>query len=370
MKAQGPGDRAPRVSLARRQHAQAVHSSGLREPLRAHLRERLWRGLLTLGLVGWVGLTGSAACAGPAGTPPETCPAPPHRAIFYQPWNVHQALSPAHFARMGAELKRQGVDELIVQWTQYGSSDFWTTPRPWLARMLRASHQGLVLGLYADPDYFKWLDLPDAQLAHRLTLLRAKSLRLAQRILEQPPPNLRAWYLPEEIDDLHWRTPERQRLLAEHLQILSHKLHRLRPGLKVYISSFSGGHGSPQDQADLLKRLNASTGLIWLIQDGLGLRRSQAIDTAAELRLLSQALPPTAWRGVLELFDEQEEQPAQRFCPASSLEIQRRLALWCQATGRQPEAWFSLNQAQHHVLTAEPAACQPGVAPPPEPRAQ
>ena len=159
-----------------------------------------------------------------------------------------------------------------------------------------------------------------------------------------------AWYLPEEIDDLNWRTAARQALLSQHFSTMVSTLNQLSPGKPVYVSTFFGGHSSPKEYANFLKKIQHETGIIWIVQDGQGVLRKPKPNTAAYLREIQQTLPANAWIGLLENFTELDQATENRFCPASNAEIEKRRQLWCSATGREPEVYFSLNQLNEELL--------------------
>ena len=113
--------------------------------------------------------------------------------------------------------------------------------------------------------------------------------------------------------------------------------------------------------------MHRASGVIWLVQDGLGTGRLGEERTAGYLREIARTLPPAAWRGLLESFDEirADGQPP-RFEPSDEATIARRAALWCASTGRQASVTFSLNQRMKGMLpapTAEPSQPATGQRP-------
>ncbi len=98
----------------------------------------------------------------------------------------------------------------------------------------------------------------------------------------------------------------------------------------------------------MLEKINKETGIIWLIQDGLGENRPNKIDTAEYLRSITQYVPAQAWQGVLGIFSERSHQTKTgidtEYCPASKHDIQKRITTWYEATGKNPGVIFSLTQ--------------------------
>ena len=144
----------------------------------------------------------------------------------------------------------------------------------------------------------------------------------------------------------------------------------LAPGMDaamVYASAFFSGASTPQEFAGLLLDMHRASGVIWLVQDGLGTGRLSEERTAEYLREIARTLPPAAWRGLLESFDEirAEGQPP-RFEPSDEATIAHRAGLWCASTGRQASVMFSLNQRMKRMLpapTAEPSQPATGQRP-------
>jgi len=298
------------------------------------------------------------ACAVAAAAGPGACAAPPLRTIVWQPWAAHAALDATGWERLGREVRRRGYSQVLLQWGRYGDYEFWPErDARWLAPGLQrwqAEGLKLILGLHMGEDYYRLLGEPDAVLAAHLADTRDKALAQARQILrEQPALALEGWYLPQEIDDLHWRTPERQRLLQSFLAGMREALAELSPRTPVYASAFFSGATTPEEFARQLARLNQGTGVTWIVQDGLGTHRMTEARTRDYLAAIAQAMPAAAWRGLLEGFDERrgvDGQSASSFEASADTTLARRAELWCATTGRQAEVVFSLNQQMAAAL--------------------
>ncbi|WP_028453721.1 DUF4434 domain-containing protein [Chitinilyticum aquatile] len=289
---------------------------------------------------------------------------------IYQPWNAHSSLSSDQIETVAAKLASDGYTSVLLQWSRHGETRFWPADGSgWLPALLEnARRLQRIHGLYADPAYFRMIAQDDCALSGYLASLRRLNLEEAENMHRQQSGQLLAgWYLPEEIDDLNWRTPQRQAMLADHLQRSVRQLQRLTPGRPVYASAFFGGHGKPQDFARMLAQLHRQSGIIWLIQDGQGVARTPRPDTRLYLHAISTTLPAKSWLGVVEVFNEQPGATGSRFCPASSAEIAQRRVLWCRATGQEAAVYFSLNQLNAEQLGIQNAICRTGDGEPAEP---
>ena len=291
-----------------------------------------------------------------------TCEQQPN-SVFFQPWNtpnLTQAQRQQLFAHQLAYATRNGYQEIILQWTKYGEVNFFSDDQvSWLySSIAKTQTLKVVYGLYMSPDFFADLNKSDQLLASSLATIRSYHQQQAKKLLSNAPSAIDAWYLPEEIDDLNWHTPQRQTLLKRHLTQVVDDLHQLNAHIPVYISAFFGGKGDPVQFAQLLNELHQSTGVTWLIQDGLGVHRTDAIDTKRYLAAIAQTIPAQSWRGVLEIFSEKKILTASgaetEYCPASKASIKKRAIVWCHATGLSPTIVFSLNQLAPEYEGAAP----------------
>jgi len=297
-------------------------------------------------------------------TRPASCGPFRRRAIVWQPWASHAQLSVADWRQLGEVAQHEGYVRVLVQWSRFGDTEFWPASGPrWLEDGLahwRDLPLRLIMGLYMGQDYYQVLAQSDPALRAHMLLCRDHSLEQAQRLLSHPPAlPVDGWYLPQEIDDLNWRRATRERMLRTYLGAMRDGLARLAPGraeLPVYVSAFFSGASTPGNFASLLARLHRDTGVVWVVQGGMGTHRLSDARTAAYLRAISNTLPETAWVGLLEVFDQQPASGAApaTFEPSTDAEVEQRRALWCASTGRQPEMTFSLNQRVVAARAAPP----------------
>jgi hypothetical protein len=190
--------------------------------------------------------------------------------VFYQPLNVDAGLTESQWRTVWRDTVKQGTRTLIVQWSAYGDSDFGGA-KGWLANSLKlAREQGLnlVLGLYMDPAYYQRIDeLDSAGLASYWQAQLGQSLARQQKLRKDWKLPVNGWYLPMELDDLHFLAPDRRLTLQRQLKDFASKLDA-----PLHVSVFSAGKLAPQVNAQWLGEL-ASVGIQVWWQDGAGTGR-------------------------------------------------------------------------------------------------
>jgi len=197
-------------------------------------------------------------------------PAMADQRLFYQPLNRDAGVTAAQWQQLWRATVAQGGKTLIVQWSAYGDSDFGGA-QGWLANSLReARAQGLelVLGLYMDPAYYPRIDELDGDgLSNYWKAQLGRSLGQYRQVREQWQLPVAGWYLPLELDDLHFRDVSRREALHTQLQAFNRQLDK-----PLHISAFSAGKLAPRLNAAWLDEL-AGLGLTVWWQDGVGTGR-------------------------------------------------------------------------------------------------
>ncbi|MGE8349850.1 MAG: DUF4434 family protein [Pseudomonas protegens] len=190
--------------------------------------------------------------------------------LFYQPLNSDAALSREQWRDIWQTSARQGVRTLIVQWSAYGDSHLGHA-HGWLADSLRqAREQGLqlVLGLYMDPAYYQRIEqLDSAGLETYWQAQLASSLERQHRLREDWKLPVSGWYLPMELDDLHFQAADRRATLHRQLKDFARQLDA-----PLHLSAFSAGQLAPQVNGAWLGELAAGGIQVWW-QDGAGTGR-------------------------------------------------------------------------------------------------
>ncbi|MBV7476323.1 DUF4434 family protein [Pseudomonas sp. PDM31] len=190
--------------------------------------------------------------------------------IFYQPLNADANLSQAQWQRIWQDTARQGTHTVIVQWTAYGDSDFGGA-NGWLANSLKlAQAQGLklVLGLRMDPAYYQRIDeLDSTGLATYWQAQLGQSLARQQTLRKDWKLPVSGWYLPMELDDLHFLAVDRRQTLQRQLKDFAARLDA-----PLHISAFSAGKLAPRVNGQWLGELASNGTQVWW-QDGAGTGR-------------------------------------------------------------------------------------------------
>ncbi|MCU0070683.1 DUF4434 family protein [Pseudomonas koreensis] len=190
--------------------------------------------------------------------------------VFYQPLNVDSGLTQAQWQKVWQDTARQGTRTVIVQWTAYGNSDFGGATG-WLANSLKlAQRQGLqlVLGLAMDPAYYQRIDeLDSAGLGAYWQAQLGQSLAQQQKLRQDWKLPVSGWYLPLELDDLHFLAADRRATLQRQLKDFAAKLDA-----PLHVSAFSAGKLAPAVNGQWLGELTTSGTQVWW-QDGAGTGR-------------------------------------------------------------------------------------------------
>jgi len=190
--------------------------------------------------------------------------------VFYQPLNVDAGLTQTQWQKVWQDAARQGTRTVVVQWTSYGDSDFGGA-NGWLANSLKVARQQglqLVLGLSMDPAYYKRIDeLDSAGLGAYWQAQLGQSLAQQQRLRLEWKLPVSGWYLPLELDDLHFLAADRRATLQRQLKDFAAKLDA-----PLHVSAFSAGKLAPTVNAQWLGDLTAAGAQVWW-QDGAGTGR-------------------------------------------------------------------------------------------------
>lgn len=224
--------------------------------------------------------------------------------LFYQPLNMDAALSDTQWRQIWQNSAQQGVQTLIVQWSAYGDERFGGADG-WLAQALRQAQDSglkLVIGLHMDPAYYQRLnELDSGGLDLYWQYQLGRSLAQSAIIREQWQLSPAGWYLPLELDDLHFAEQGRRQALHEHLQDFAGKLDA-----PLHLSAFTAGRLAPAVYSGWLQGIAALGIQVWW-QDGAG---TAAIAPAVR-RHYAGALPCKI--GIIREAFRQTSSPQQAF---------------------------------------------------------
>jgi hypothetical protein len=300
----------------------------------------------------------------------QSCMSHSPTVLIYQPWASDKDLSQQEWQLRLDKLLAAGYQSVLVQWTSYQVTSFLTADAKqydkngWLPRLIERANGhdiSVIWGLHGDPEFFNAIAGEDQELNQHLLELKQQHLRNIKLIAPQwaDSESFKGWYLPEEIDDLHWQTPQRQLLLLNYLQAMVKIIRAVTPNQPIYMSTFFSGAQTPDAYALWLKSLSEQTGVIWLIQDGLGTKRMSNLETMRYLQAVAKNVPQRNWKALVEIFQQTDTNKGVVFCPISPSEKKARRAFWCNATGQAPWAAFSLMQHMHKSRQAPYQDCPP-----------
>ena len=257
------------------------------------------------------------------------------RGVFFQPWENPLRNRAYDFDTIFKKLHKAGINEVIIQWSQYGDTSFISYGLQHenlfdpLLRAARAHHIHLVFGLYKDPDYFSHLGSSAKQVAQMLQRIRERSVKLAGQLMSRYGEDslIAGFYLPEEIDDQHWNKKSRRKLLHKHLRLTRNQLHKLAPDQPVFISGFYNGHISPANYARLWQNLITNIPVTLLIQTGTGANQIPVNQSLRYLEALHNTLESSRWGLIYEAFRSSNKNN-KAFVPASPATVQHELQLY------------------------------------------
>lgn len=129
------------------------------------------------------------------------------KGIIWQPQNRDSQVTDTQWQGLMSQLRLQGFDTLVLQWTRYGDAFTQPEQRALLFKRAAAAQQAglkLIVGLNADPEFFMHQKQSSAALESYLNRLLAADLQQARLWSAVPGVTPDGWYISAEIDDLNW----------------------------------------------------------------------------------------------------------------------------------------------------------------------
>lgn len=213
-------------------------------------------------------------------------------AIFWQPQIRDNSISQEKWRELMKGLQQEGVDTLVLQWTRYGDAFSSPTERQHLQQRTadaRAAGLAVIIGLYADPEFFQRQKQKGAARDNYLNRLRIADVQQAR--IWSGYGN--GWYISAEIDDLNWRNPEAREQLLQWLSVTRSQLKSI-DDKPVYVSSFFAGNMAPDDYRRMLTEIHNRGVQVW-VQDGEGVgkmsvtERQRYLDASAGCQSVTPA---------------------------------------------------------------------------------
>jgi hypothetical protein len=241
----------------------------------------------------WLILGVNATAAEPDATPRLS-------GTFIQLLDEHGRWADSQWDSLFTTLKGLGIRDLIVQWSvlngtaYYSSKTLRTVGNPPLETLLAGADRlgmKVYVGLVHDSGYWTEIERPGAAATY-FTNLRNRSVKVAGELapLVKKHASFQGWYIPEEVDDINWRTPESRRILLGHLSLLEKELRRLAPAATIAISTFSQAQTSPEAYQQFWDDLFKTTSVkMVLFQDGVGVNKLELDELPIYLRAIRAA---------------------------------------------------------------------------------
>ena len=238
-------------------------------------------------------------------------------------------------------LGQLGVRQVVVQWMLHDSRAFYAgktfgpvvrAPLETILELAQARGIEVYLGLAADSGYWGRIRQTPLRQQEYLERLRWKSERVAQEvaIIASRYGAFQGWYLPEEIDDLDWRSPQARGVLVQHLRRLGSFLKQLTPAGSIMLSGFTSARTDPDSYGEFWSTIFRETPVdILLFQDAAGTGRLPWELLPTYLKALRGAADANGKKlqVVVELFTEVSADPFKAVpAPISRVRQQLRTA--------------------------------------------
>lgn len=242
--------------------------------------------------------------------------------VFYQPQGRDLKISDNEWNRRIKTLKKAGIKTIYIQWTTYelctfeGMSDADvvkdTCSYPLTKTIMKYAKKHklkVVLGLFSDTNYFREIQTQNEMFLERyLSELRIRYKASAKSLLKEfgSSSAFAGWYIPEEIDDLHWNKINRQIILKKHFDSTYKMLVDLKK-TDVYISSFFSANTVPDLYGKMWAFTTQDSPLTILVQDTMGITTTpvSAENKILFIKAVAEALPTNRnWGVIFEIFEQ------------------------------------------------------------------
>ena len=215
------------------------------------------------------------------------------KGIIWQPQNRDSQVTDTQWQGLMSQLRLQGFDTLVLQWTRYGDAFTQPEQRALLFKRAAAAQQAglkLIVGLNADPEFFMHQKQSSAALESYLNRLLAADLQQARLWSAAPGVTPDGWYISAEIDDLNWRSEAARQPLLTWLNNAQRLISDVS-AKPVYISSFFAGNMSPDGYRQLLEQVGGFLVHRRKLSDLSGNHRCYIINGNRFLFLFYQCVP-------------------------------------------------------------------------------
>jgi hypothetical protein len=237
------------------------------------------------------------------------------KGIFLQPGPDNLARDEAYWLRLFQKLQQENMETIFLQWSGEKGRVFADLElenhekQPFLEKIFQAAREAgikVFLGLYQETAYWQQIPAPLDVLENFFYLRVAANERLLEQVHKKfgQEAALAGYYIPDEIDDLNWRTPDRIGLYNGYLKLLVERIRQYDPQRPVAVSTFFRSRTSPRIYAENVFAILKDTGINWLlVQDGAGENNPAEPYRAMYFEKLRENKPQgIELVGILELF--------------------------------------------------------------------
>ncbi len=224
---------------------------------------------------------------------------------FIQPWKSFESLSLDEWRQRLRTTRALGCDEIVLQWSATEGGTYpWTLPDSLIALIFdEAAREGMSIrmGLPYDERWWTVLSSTDPQvLKDFFASTQKRCLDYAKTAPWSRRPSFRGWYLPYELDQYNWATPERRALLVAWLQAIAAGTSQPQP---LAVSTFYSQLQTTGKLTTLWSDILDKVMLRPMLQDGVGVAGMGNYAGLEPLRgLLRQRKVP--FDLIVELFEQ------------------------------------------------------------------
>jgi hypothetical protein len=237
------------------------------------------------------------------------------RGIFLQPNAGYLKKDHSDWLRIFTRLKDRNIDTLYVQWSAENGRVYADLPlenhesQALLEKIFPAAREcrlNVVLGLYHETTYWQQIPAPNDVLENFFYLRVAANERLLEQLHKKfgQEPSLAGYYIPDEIDDLNWRTPDRIGFYNLYLKLMVERIRKVDPQRPIAVSTFFRSRTAPRIYAENLYSILKDTGINrLLVQDGAGENNPAEPDRAMYFEKIKEVNEKgVELAGIIEIF--------------------------------------------------------------------
>jgi hypothetical protein len=231
------------------------------------------------------------------------------KTLIYQP-QARDFKNP-HLKEKFEILSDTGFTHIVLQWSIYGEYDFLKKHTDWFDKLFFLAdqyHIKIIMGLYADPNYFSHIQKKKYDIEAYLKRLLIANKKTIDEILDkyEKKQAFFGWYIYDELNDVVWQKEKRRKALMNYLQTLNDYLVKKTPSKQVFISAYDTDTMDPKAYTSLLDNVVPKRWNI-LIQTAVGAGLID-IQTWDMFYRMCQTRLAHKWIPIIEIFSIKKKQ--------------------------------------------------------------